>query len=918
MVHKKKDIKMLELVKKTIDSIIENELLSPLEIDKAKQRYEKYDHVVLSQGKEKITLLVENENESNVVQIILDGEEYLLAKIDSSIEDWNTCSLTSLYVIENEFKEKTLSEGIKYTREGMRKRVLEERLDRAKKADYKIKLAKNIYGEHSLTNEKGKVYKITLRNFENKTGYINNIDWKTNKLGTTKHIMYLFNYFEENKNKFKKLSKAYPFIEIYTDPLNDYKISWFFPEDLESDEKQLITSHFGTKNYIEHSKTASFFSFIHKSKDFQRIKIREEVLEKIEDYFENNELEQIKNNTKLDFSILNATLYPYQKEGVEFSVFKKGVIIADEMGLGKTLQAITIAIFKKRTLNFNKTLVICPASVKHQWKNEINKFTNETAIVVEGDPKERNELYLNDTSFFHIINYETVLRDLTTINKVNYDFVILDEAQKIKNYETQTSNAVKAIHKNHALVITGTPLENKLLDLYSIVQFLDQKLLSPQWEFSYQYCIFDSKYKNKINGYYNLKNLKTRLEPILIRREKQQVFDQLPNVIQKDIFTTLSEEQLYLHSSFSRGIAVILAKKFKTLFDWQKLMHLLTNMRMVCNSTYLIDKETHNSPKLVELKHILIEKLDILNTNRKVIIFSEWVTMLNIIGDMLKEEGITFTKLTGKVPVKKRGELIAEFENNPDCSVFLSSESGGAGLNLQVADTVINFELPWNPAKKNQRIGRIDRIGQKNQKLFVYNLLSYDSIEMKIATGLLLKQNLFDGVLNSTNTIDEVDFSEKGKSQFIKQLEQIISEDNFSNDEDEIDIEDEEDTLLQNISTTTPNNEVNLTEVSTMAYDDEINIGDKENSIAQNNGNLAEVSTQANTHSNEIKSGNENIAEKKATNFEEMETVMTKGMEFLTGIYKMSTGNSVDEMSKPKVNVNRETGEVSISFKMDV
>ena len=386
---------------------------------------------------------------------------------------------------------------------------------------------------------------------------------------------------------------------------------------------------------------------------------------------------------------------------------KKGVIIADEMGLGKTHQAIAAAILKKKLFDFKKTLVICPASVKSQWKNEISKFTDERAIIVEGYPKERNELYLNDTSFFHIINYETVLRDLAHINKADYDFVILDEAQKIKNYETKTSNAVKTIRKKHALVITGTPLENNLLDFYSIVQFLDLYFLAPQWEFSYQHCIFDTKYKNKIGGYYNLQDLKARLKPILIRREKQEVFDQLPNVVQKNIYVELSDEQAGMHGSFARGIASILAKKFKTNYDWQKLMHLLTNMRMVCDSTYLIDKETHILPKLIELREILIENLDIKNNNRKIIIFSEWVTMLKLIGDMLKNEGITFTTLTGKVPVKKRGALIKEFENNPECKVFLSSESGGAGLNLQVADTVINFELPWNPAKKNQRIGRI-------------------------------------------------------------------------------------------------------------------------------------------------------------------------------------------------------------------
>jgi len=878
---------MLQPVKETIKTIRENKLLSVEEIEKAKHIFGQSTHIILSQGKERITLQIEDKEEAVKVQILNEKGSDLSTKVNGNYADWDVYSLAALYIIEDGFEEEILSEGIKYTREGMQKRVLEERLDKAKKANYKVQLANNLYGEHTLINEKGQAYKITLRDFKNKTGYINNIDWKTNKLGTTKHIMYLYNYLEEHKSKTKQLAKNYPFIEVYTDPLNAYKISWFFPEVLQAEETQLLESYFGTNTFIEDTQIVSFFSFINKSKDFQRIKIREEVFEKIEAYFETKELEQIKEQTTLDYASINATLYPYQKEGVAFSVFKKGVIIADEMGLGKTLQAITTAILKKEVFNFKKTLVICPASVKHQWRNEVVKFTNEKAMVVEGLPEERSKLYQNDPSFFHIINYETVLRDLPYINKSNYDFVILDEAQKIKNYETQTANAVKAIRKKHALVITGTPLENKLLDLYSIVQFLDQNFLAPQWEFSYQHCIFDTKHKNKIGGYYNLQNLKKRLESILIRREKQEVFEQLPNVIQKDVYVALSDEQANLHGSFARGIASILAKKFKTTYDWQKLMHLLTNMRMVCDSSYLIDKETHHSPKLVELRDILIEKLAIKTTNRKVIIFSEWVIMLKIIGDMLTKEGITFAKLTGKVPVKKRGDLIKEFENNPDCSVFLSSESGGAGLNLQMADTVINFELPWNPAKKNQRIGRIDRIGQQKQKLHVFNLLSYESIEMKIATGLLLKQNLFEGVLSSGNFTDEVDFSEKGKSQFIKQLEEVIDNDGFStNLESEVDIENQEEETLEE---TIPDIDVQRNMAS----------GNEKDKVPQK------------------PLPKEEMAPKREVNTEQMEAVMTKGMEFLTGIYNMSTGNKIDANGKPKVEVNKETGEVSITFKMD-
>ena len=165
-----------------------------------------------------------------------------------------------------------------------------------------------------------------------------------------------------------------------------------------------------------------------------------------------------------------------------------------------------------------------------------------------------------------------------------------------------------------------------------------------------------------------------------------------------------------------------------------------------------------------------------INSDTKIIIFSEWVKVHKLIGHILRENNIGFTELNGSVPVKLRGELIRKFETNPHCKIFLSTEAGGSGLNLQVANTLINFELPWNPAKKNQRIGRIDRLGQKSNKLTIFNFITRNSIEQQIASGLLVKQNLFDGVLDGGSKTNSVDFSTKGRSQFIQQLEEFIAE----------------------------------------------------------------------------------------------------------------------------------------------
>ena len=879
-----KDIDMRKLVQRTLEKIRSGDLLSPELQEKGFQLFNEGQCVLLTQSAKSILVFVGNEEDGVERTLVrefdaLEEVEYIAPYSKKKPSDWDEFSFAALLAFQENLNwmQPELN-GKKYTREGMIRRVLAERKEKAKTANYKVKLADNIYGEHTLYNEKGVEYKITLWDFEKEIGYINNIDWRTNKLGTTKHIMFLFNYFKEHPKIFNRLKKKKaPYVEITLDPLNDYQTTWVYPHKLPRKINTLIKKYFGEEKHIPDNRTGELLSFLNETRKYDEIVVRPEVYEKIEKHFNANLIAGLKSKFKPDYSAIKAELFPYQKEGVEFALFRENAIIADEMGLGKTIQAISTAILKKQLFDFKRTLIICPASIKHQWKSEIEKFCDEKAIVVEGLPDERKKLYFETEPFFFIVNYETVLRDLTAINAADFDFVILDEAQKIKNFETKTANAIRRIRRKHALVITGTPIENKLIDLFSIVQFLDPYFLTPLWEFSYQHCIFDEHSKNRILGYYNLASLKQRMSSILIRREKRLILKQLPNIVEEDVFVQLHPEQSSMHAGFSRGIARILAKKFKTTYDWQKLMLLLSNMRMVCDSTFLIDKKTNYSPKLIELQDILVEKLDVKNSNKKIIVFSEWVNMLNLIGEMLTKNGIGFVKLTGKVPVKKRKKLIEAFESDDDCHVFLSTDAGGSGLNLQMADTVINFELPWNPAKKNQRTGRIDRLGQKKNKLFVLNFISLNSIEEKIATGLLLKQNLFDGVLNEENSIDEVDFSNKGRSQFIRQLEEIIKDDVFAAVPQEIPAPDVEHEDLEMVE----------------------EILDRENQRIDSQQSASPAQ--------------EEQARKK---MEQMEEVLNKGMEFLSGIYQMATGESLQQAGNHKIEIDKETGEVVMRFKI--
>jgi len=255
---------------------------------------------------------------------------------------------------------------------------------------------------------------------------------------------------------------------------------------------------------------------------------------------------------------------------------------------------------------------------------------------------------------------------------------------------------------------------------------------------------------------------------------------------------------------------------------------------------------------------------------------------------MLRQNKIGFVELSGKIPVKSRGDLIKKFEKSPECQIFLSTEAGGAGLNLQIADTLINFELPWNPAKKNQRIGRIDRLGQKSSKLTIYNLITRYSIEEQIAAGLLVKQNLFDGVLDSKSKTDYVDFSSKGRSQFIDQLEAFINQTKDGVEADEV----SHDEYVESIE-----HEEEFTEDFELT-----DIRDGDTGIKQ--AAINEVSEEEKT--------TQGMSETKTA---ELEQVMTSGLQFLSGLYKMSTGKE-SGLESQQIKINKETGEVTMTFKL--
>ncbi len=255
--------------------------------------------------------------------------------------------------------------------------------------------------------------------------------------------------------------------------------------------------------------------------------------------------------------LLKVPLYPYQREGALFAARAGRSLIADDMGLGKTIQAIAACEILARTAGIERVLIVCPTSLKHQWKQEIEKFCARAALVVEGLPAKRADLYAAE-SFYKITNYEVVHRDLEAIHQWGPEVIILDEAQRIKNWKTRRAQTIKRLNSKYAIVLTGTPLENRLEELHSIVEFVDRFRLGPVFRFLAEHQHVDED--GRVIGYRNLDRIGRTLEPILIRRTKKEVLKELPERLDKNYFVPMTKEQMAHHAENAEIVARIVAK----------------------------------------------------------------------------------------------------------------------------------------------------------------------------------------------------------------------------------------------------------------------------------------------------------------------------------------------------------------------
>ena len=323
----------------------------------------------------------------------------------------------------------------------------------------------------------------------------------------------------------------------------------------------------------------------------------------------------------------------------------------------------------------------------------------------------------------------------------------------------------------YAFVLTGTPLENRIDETYSIVQYLDPEVFGPLFRFNRDF--YDLDERGRPEGYKNLDELHRRLSGVMLRRRKRDVEDELPGRTVKTFFVPMAEEQAKRYGDYeytARRLASIAQRRPLTREEFERLQQYLACMRMICDTPAILDPECRVCPKLEELEGVLSELLE--ESARKIVVFSEWVKMLELARELAAEMGVDCAWHTGDVPQLKRRDEIARFREDPACRLFLSSDAGATGLNLQMANAVINLDLPWNPAKLEQRIARAWRKGQKCA-VTVVNFVTENSIEHSILHLLSAKQTLADGVLDGTADFSKIGMP-SGRAAMIERMQAML------------------------------------------------------------------------------------------------------------------------------------------------
>jgi hypothetical protein len=666
-----------------------------------------------------------------------------------------------------------------------------------------------IFSNFRVASRSGLTYSVEIRDVRGRQFACDCVDFRINGLGTCKHIEAVLLLLER---RFKRLFQAA--VQKGSDRVDlvpDAALGSLRLLNANGSLPRTIREWFDASDVLKNGSPEDATAALERLRqaEFPELRVSQEVAPWLESRRRAEERKQLRRDYELRVQSgewpaheTKMPLFPYQREGMLHLAFTERALLADEMGLGKTIQAIAASALLQRLGQAQRVLVVTPASLKAEWEEQIQRFTDLPLQLVFGSRHQRLKAYnapltpslspsdgervadrpgegmtLNSQPstlnfpFFTIVNYEQMLGDALEVNaRFKPDIVVLDEAQRIKNWSTKTTQAIKRLRSRYAFVLTGTPIENRIDELHSLMDFLDPCALGPLFRFNREFYELDDR--GRPAGYRNLDRLHARIAPYMLRRRKAEVETELPDRTDRNHFVLLSPEQQGEydgHEGVVARLAHLAKRRPLTQQEQDKLMRHLAMMRMVCDTNYILDQEDKACPKLAELEKLLEECRE---NDAKVIIFSEWERMLELVRELCERMDLGFAWHTGTVPQRRRRAEINAFKNDPACRAFLSTDSGSTGLNLQNASVVINCDLPWNPAKLEQRIARAWRKHQ-TKPVTVINLVSEKTIEHKMLETLANKQALSDGVLDLKGNLREIKLR-TGRQAFLARLEQLV------------------------------------------------------------------------------------------------------------------------------------------------
>ena len=644
--------------------------------------------------------------------------------------------------------------------------------------------AEPVFSEFRVINPaSGGRYRVAIRGSQPGDNFCSCPDFSTNDLGTCKHVEFMLAKLQRKRGARAAFTQGFhpPYSEIYLRYGARHTVHFRpgaeCPAQLLAAARQVFDAE--AEWVLPPERMAALDRFLNERRSQHELRVYDDALNFLTGVRDKQHLIDLiakafpRGADSAAFAhLLREPLHTYQCEGALFAARTGRCLIGDDMGLGKTVQAIAAAEILAKHAGIERVLVVCPTSLKHQWELELARFTGRNALVISGNLVNRKRQYA-DTAMWKVASYDTLARDIEAITRWSPELVIADEAQRIKNWNTIAARTLKRIVSPYAFVLTGTPLENRLEELISIVQYVDQHRLGPTWRLLHEHQARDEA--GRVIGYQKLDAIAHTLAPVMIRRRKSEVLKQLPPRIDKNIFVPMTEPQAQIHEENREIVAKIVAKwrryKFLSDADQLRLTCSLQNMRMSCDSTWLLDHESDHGVKADELMAVLDDLFDDAGeVLAKAVVFSQWIGMHEVIAGRLAKRKWGHVMFNGGVPADKRKALIEQFRNDPHCRLFLSTDAGGVGLNLQHAATVVNMDLPWNPAILEQRIARVHRMGQQ-RSVQVINFVAQGTIEEGMLSILGFKRALFAGVLDGGNT--EVSLGGTRLSRFMEGVEKV-------------------------------------------------------------------------------------------------------------------------------------------------